>query len=58
MDCLAVQTNVSSTSLPANNLRRSGFWWVLDSGFKLVRCANLLAAGPSISIINVHKFGT
>jgi len=25
---------------------------------QLVRCANLLAAGPSISIINIHEFGT
>ena len=30
-----------------------GFWTVASA-----RCANLLAAGPSISIINVHKFGT
>src|SRR5882724_11798867 len=37
---------------------RSGFGGGFGQWLQLVRCANLLAAGPSISIINIHEFGT
>jgi len=37
--------------------RRLGFGGVFGQWLQLVCCANLLAAGPSISIINVYKFG-
>jgi len=36
--------------------RRSGFGGVFRQWLQLMCCTNLLAAGPSVSIINVHKF--
>ena len=38
--------------------QRLSFRGVFGQWLQLMRCANLLAAGPSISIINVHEFGT
>jgi len=42
---------VHCTTRPEIGFRRGFTQWL-----QLVHCANLLAAGPSISIINVHKF--
>ena len=45
--------SVHCTTWPEIGFQRGFGQWL-----QLMRCANLLAAGPSISIINVHKFQT